>query len=112
MESDTAKAEIGGASPLFIVRNVRTALVRCAVVDAVAARRCLERGLADEAREYNHGDNLVVHYRKTGEILPPAEFTPPKFDVPTIEVSTDGEYIPTIDEIVKQIRSSDAQHAY
>ena len=27
---------------------------------------------------------------------------------PTIEVSTDGEYVPCIDEIVKQIQSSDA----
>ena len=87
-------------------------VIRCSVDDAVAAQRYLARGLADETREYYHGDNLVVHYRKTGEILPPAEFTPPKFDVPTIEVSPDGEYIPTIDEIVKQIRSSDAQHAY
>ena len=31
----------------------------------------------------------------------------PKFNVPTIEVSTDGEYVPSIDEIVKQIQSSD-----
>ena len=73
------------------------------------ARRYLTRGLADETREYYHGDNMVVHYRKTGEILRPADFTPPKFDVPTIEVSTDGEYVPCIDEIVQQIRSSDAR---
>jgi Cdc6-like AAA superfamily ATPase len=32
-----------------------------------------------------------------------------KFNIPTIQVSTDGEYIPCIDEIVKQIQSSDAQ---
>ena len=75
------------------------------VDDAVAARRYLDRGLADETREYYHGDNMVVHYRKTGEILPYAEFTTPKFDLPTIDVPTDGEYVPSIDEIVKQIRS-------
>ena len=78
-------------------------IIRCTVDDAVAARRYLERGLADEAREYYHGDNMVVHYRKTGEILPHAEFTPPKFDLPTIDVSTDGEYSPTIDVIVENI---------
>jgi len=33
----------------------------------------------------------------------------PKLNVPTIQVSTDGEYIPCIDEIVTQIQSSDAQ---
>ncbi len=80
-------------------------IIQCSVDDAVAARRYLERGLADESREYYHGDNLVIHYRKTGEILPAAGFTPPKFDLPTIEVSTDGEYKPGIEEIVKQIRS-------
>jgi hypothetical protein len=75
-------------------------MVRCLIDDAVAARRYLERGLADPDREYYHGDNLVVHYRKTGEILPFAEFTPPKFDIPTIDVSTHGEYVPPIHEIV------------
>lgn len=78
-------------------------IIRCTVDDAVAARRYLERGLADEAREYYHGDNMVVHYRKTGEILPHAEFVPLTFDLPTIEVSTDGEYFPTIDEIIEKI---------
>ncbi len=76
---------------------------------AVAARRHLQRGLENPNRELYHGDNRVVHYRKTGEFLHPASYTAPKFNVPTIEVSTDGEYIPCIDEIVKQIQSSDAQ---
>lgn len=79
-------------------------LILCSIDDAVAARRYLERGLADPDREYYHGDNLVVHYRKTGEILPYASYTPPEFDVPTIRVSTDGDYVPGIDAIVKQIR--------
>jgi hypothetical protein len=79
-------------------------IILCTVDDAVAARRYLERGLADPDREYYHGDNLVVHYRKTGEVLPPARYIPASFDLPTIRVSTDGEYIPSIDEIVKQIR--------
>lgn len=80
-------------------------MIHCSIDDALAARRYLERGLAEPNREYYHGDNMVVHYRKTGEILPYAEFVPPKFDAPTIEVSTDGAYVPSIDEIVKRIRS-------
>ena len=87
-----------------IIEMASPFIIRCAIDDALAARRYLERGLADENREHYHGDNMVVHYRKIGEILPYAEFTPPKFDLPTIDVSTDGEYSPTIDVIVEKIR--------
>jgi predicted kinase len=80
-------------------------LILCTIDDAVAAKRYLQRGMADPHREFYHGDNMVVHYRKTGEILPYAGYTPPSFDVPTIRVSTHGEYVPTIDEIVNEIRS-------
>ena len=82
-------------------------IVLCSVDEVVAARRHLQRGLEKPEREFYHSDNRVVHYRKTGEFLYPASYTAPKFDVPTIEVSTGGEYVPCIDEIVKQIRSSD-----
>jgi len=75
----------------------------------VAARRHLQRGLEDPTREFYHGDKSVAHYRKTGEISPSDSYSAPKFNVPTIQVLTDGEYIPRIDEIVKQIQSSDAQ---
>ena len=84
-------------------------IVLCSVDDTVAARRHLQRGLENPNREFYHSDNRVVHYRKTGEFLLPAGYTAPKLNVPTIEVSTDGEYIPCIDEIVKQIQSSDAR---
>jgi len=88
------------ASPLIVL---------CSADDAVAARRHLQRGLENPTREFYHGDKRVAHYRKTGEISSPDSYTAPKFNVPTIQVSTDGEYIPCIDEIVKQIQSSDAQ---
>jgi hypothetical protein len=88
------------ASPLIVL---------CCADGAVAARRHLQRGLENPNRGFYHGDKRVAHYRKTGEISPPDSFTAPKFKVPTIQVSTDGEYIPCIDEIVKQIQSSDAQ---
>jgi len=79
-------------------------IVLCRVEDEVAARRHLQRGLEDPNREFYHGDKRVAHYRETGEVLSPELYTAPKFDVPTIEVSTDGEYVPSMHEIVKQIR--------
>lgn len=85
-------------------------IVLCTVETQLAARRSLQRGLDDPDREFYHGDNRVVHYKKTGEILIPADYTPPGFKVPTIKVLTDGEYVPSIDEIVKQIQLSTAQH--
>ncbi|HEX8566240.1 MAG TPA: AAA family ATPase [Pyrinomonadaceae bacterium] len=87
------------ASPLIVL---------CSVDDVIAARRHLQRGLENPNREFYHSDNRVVHYRKTGEFLFPASYEAPKLNVPTIEVSTDGEYIPCLDEIVEQIQSSDA----
>ena len=83
-------------------------IVLCTADGAVAARRHLERGLENPDREFYHGDKRVAHYRETGEVSPPASYAEPKFDVPTIQVSTDGEYIPCIDEIVKQIQLPDA----
>lgn len=84
-------------------------IVLCSVDDELAARRHLQRGLENPEREFYHSDNRVVHYRNTGEFLYPAPYTAPKFNLPTIEVSTAGEYIPSLDEIVKQIQSSDAR---
>jgi predicted kinase len=83
-------------------------IVLCSADDAVVARRQLQRGLENPTREFYHGDKRIAHYRETGEILPPDSYTAPKFNLPTIHVSADGEYIPRIDEIVKQIQSSDA----
>ena len=86
--------------PLFIV---------CSIDEEIAAQRHLKRGLADPRREFYHEDKRVSLYRATGDIGTPGKYVAPKLNVPTIQVSTDGEYIPCIDEIVKQIQSSDAQ---
>ncbi len=80
-------------------------IILCSIDDSAAAKRHLQRGLADPNREFYHGDNRVAHFRKTGEFLSPGGYTVPELDVPTIKVSTEGEYIPRIDEIVKQIQS-------
>jgi len=92
-----------------ILELARAWIILCSVDDLVAASRHLQRGLKNPNREFYHGDNRVAHYRETGEILAPASFEAPKSDVPTIEVSTGEEYVPGIDEIVKQIQSSDPQ---
>jgi len=89
-----------------ILESAAPIIVLCVIDEMIAARRHLERGLAHPEREFYHSDNRVVHYRKTGEFLLPAGYDAPKFDVPTIEVSTDGEYAPSIDEIVGRIQSS------
>ena len=79
-------------------------IVLCSVESEVAARRHLQRGLENPNREFYHGDGRVAYYRKTGEFLPPHNsYSAPKFNLPTIEVSTDGEYVPGLDEIIKQI---------
>ena len=80
-------------------------IILCSVDDEIAARRYLERGLADQDREFYHGDNMVVHYRRTGEILPYASYIPPSFELPTLKVLTDGEYVPSIEGIMERIRS-------
>jgi len=84
-------------------------IVLCTVDSIVAAKRHLQRGLENPEREFYHSDNRVVHYRKTGEFLLPASYEAPKFNVPTVHVSTDGEYSPTIDEIVEKIQLQNAQ---
>ena len=86
--------------PLFIV---------CSIDEEIAAQRHLKRGLANPRREFYHEDKRVSLYRSTGKIGTPGKYLAPNFNVSTIQVSTDGEYVPSIDEIVKQIQSSDAQ---
>ena len=84
-------------------------IVVCSVDGMVAAKRHLQRGLDDPNREFYHGDKRVGVYRKTGVMSPPSNYTAPDFNVPTVHVSTEGQYSPSIDEIVKRIRLSNAR---
>jgi hypothetical protein len=79
-------------------------IVLCSVDDQVAASRHLQRGLANPNRGFYHGDKRVAHYRATGEILSPDSYAPPKLPLPMIQVSTDGEYVPSLDDLVRQIQ--------
>jgi len=85
------------ASPFMIV---------CSIDDELAANRHLQRGLAEPEREFYHGDRRVSIYRETGVVSPPTQYEIPNFDVPTVRVSTAGEYSPAIDDIVKMIRAA------
>ncbi|MBV9242950.1 MAG: AAA family ATPase [Acidobacteria bacterium] len=80
-------------------------VVLCTVSDEAAFRRPIDRGLADPEREFYHGDNRVVHFRKTGEILTPADYEPIQIDVPTISVNTEDGYAPPLGHIVEFIRA-------
>lgn len=80
-------------------------IVLCTADDATTSMRPIQRGLENPEREYYHGDNRVVHFKKTGEILKPTDYDAPRFDLPTITVITDNGYAPALDEISLQIRS-------
>jgi len=74
-------------------------IIVCEVEPDIAAKRHLQRGLDDASREFFHGDNRVTHYKKTGEVLKPGEYRPPNFDIPTISVSTEDGYSPSLNSI-------------
>ncbi len=78
-------------------------IVVCSVDGMVAAKRHLQRGLDNPNREFFHGDKRVSIYRKTGVMSPPGNYMAPDFNVPTVHVSTEGQYSPSIDEIVNLV---------
>jgi hypothetical protein len=80
-------------------------IIICSIDVDIAAWRHLQRGLDDPEREFYHEDKRVSHYKATGEIGTPKPYEAPALDVETINVSTDGEYSPTLDEIVQVIRN-------
>ncbi len=80
-------------------------MIICTVDAEIAAERHLQRGLANPDREFYHDDKRVSLYRATGKMGTPRPYMIPNFKIPTITVSTDCEYVPSIEDIVKQIRS-------
>ena len=89
--------------PILDLASVRVIL--CSADEATTSSRPIQRGLENPEREFYHGDNRVVHFKKTGEILTPANYEEPNFDLPTIRVSTEDGYKPSLDEIVNTLRS-------
>jgi len=82
--------------PLFIV---------CTIDEEIAAQRHLQRGLADPRREFYHADKRVSLYRSSGEMGTPGKYVAPNFNVPTVYVSTENDYSPTLDEIMSVART-------
>jgi hypothetical protein len=80
-------------------------VIVCSIDGELAAERHLQRGLTDPNREFYHGDTRVSIYRATGKMAPPGEYVAPDFNVPTINVLTARDYLPSLDEIVRQIQS-------
>lgn len=74
-------------------------IIVCSIDGEAAARRHLQRGLAEPDREFYHGDRRVSLYRATGELGPPHEYITPEFDVPTIQVLTASDYSPSLEEM-------------
>jgi hypothetical protein len=79
-------------------------IILCSVDAETAAHRHLKRGLANPQREFYHEDKRVALYRATGEIGTSQPYAAPNFDVPTLSVSTQTDYSPSLDEIAHQIR--------
>lgn len=78
-------------------------IIVCDIDSTVAAKRDLERGLADPQREFYHGDKRAAVYRETGMMLPPGDYIAPELNLPTMYVATEADYVPTLDEIVERI---------
>ena len=80
----------------------------CSIDDEVAARRHLERGLEEPKREFYHGDRRVAVFREMGVMAAPETYEPPRLDLPMIQVSTEGEYSPGLEEVVRWVRAGGA----
>ena len=82
--------------PFFII---------CSIDADIAAERHLQRGLANPRREFYHEDKRVSLYRATGDIGTPQPYVAPNFDVPTLQVLTENDYLPGLDEVTNKIES-------
>jgi len=80
-------------------------MIICSVDTEIAAQRHLQRGLANPRREFYHEDKRVSLYRATGDVGTPQAFVAPKFDLPMLEVLTENDYLPSLDEIATKIES-------
>ena len=84
-----------------IADNADPFIIVCSVAATIAAERHLTRALHDSSRAFYHGDQTAAGARNNVSL--PGSYVPPDFDVPTISVSTEGEYVPGMDDIIRQI---------
>ena len=55
------------------------------------------------------GSRKTTLAKKLGEMLPPDEYVPPRFDCPTVEVSTEKGYELSLDQIIKSLKINVSQ---
>lgn len=82
-----------------IMKRARLYIIVCNPDAELSARRHLERGLANPKREFYHGDKRVSVFRETGKFEPGGAYHPPKYDTPTLFVSTTDGYHPSLEEV-------------
>lgn len=85
-------------------------IIVCSLDAETAAQRHLQRGLANPRREFYHDDKRVALFRATGEIGTPQPYAAPAFDVPTLQVSTEKDYSPNVEEITFYIESQNFEN--
>jgi predicted kinase len=78
-------------------------LIVCTVDDTLAVERQVARGLSDPRRTCHHGDDAVAHFQATGSLPTPSPYTPPELPIPTLPVSTDGAYQPSLEDILRAV---------
>lgn len=83
----------------------RVCVVECVVDPQSAAERHLQRGLADPNREFYHGDRRVALYRETGAPPAPGAYEAPRLGVPTVAVSTEDGYDPSLDVLIERLKA-------
>ena len=91
-----------------ILEHSHPYIILCSIDVEIEAQRHLQRGLANPRREFYHEDKRISLYHATGEIGTPRPYVAPKFDVPTLQVLTENDYSPSLDEITHQIQSQNA----
>ncbi len=95
----------------YVVPDIRKVadltILLCDLDAETSARRHLDRGLTNPKREFYHGDKRVSVFRETGVFLPGGPYEPPRYDVPTLAVSTRDGYDPGLDEIERFVFGQD-----
>jgi len=88
------------APKLHVFREVADIkLIRCMIDPMIASERVTNRGVANPRRESFHR-NISVYTGKEGLELPVSDYTPPTIESPTLDVHTDGNYCPSLEEII------------
>jgi len=84
-------------------------LIRCMIAPVIASDRMTKRGLENPRRERFHRDFSVHTARKGHENLI-SDYTPPTFDASMLDVNTEGNYSPSLEEIILFVTKGRVEH--